>query len=656
MKTLLKIFGVILLLCIALIVAAPFLIPTDTIFNKVSEEVQKTTGRTLTINGDKTLSVFPALKLELNDVHFANMQTGSRADMASMQQLAVHIPWFSLFGGEFKLDKFVINEPDILLETDKNGKANWQLFDAVAEQPTEQAEPGEAIKLPASFDIELGEVAIYGGTFTYLDGQTGAKQQISDLELVILLPSLRKTLEVKGGITYMQERFELDVKLDTPAKAIEGQAFNVSQNLDSRLVELTFNGSIAKQGQDIKGQLALNGESVKNIAKWQGVDLNAKDNAFNAFSVNGKMHLLGEKFNLEELTATLDELQIKGKSEISLGNRLAINANVDLGMLDLNPYLPDAVAKKEQPTEDDSKPAEPIVWDDTQIDLSALKAQDANVVIRSSGLIANDIKLGANQFTLALNKGVAKLSLDSFSAYEGAGKGVITIDAQNAPYKIATNFNLTDTNAQPLLTDATGFDKVLGRGSLNWNLSTAGQSQKSFIDALNGKLAFEFADGAVKGANIAEMVRKGKEIISGNFGAASEGLDTGFEEAEQTDFSALTGSFNFIKGVGRNTDLSLISPLIRISGEGDADLPLTKVDYRLVTGIVDSIEGQGTTDDSTGFKIPLRIKGPFHDVGIKLDVSNALKDEAKKKLDDAKEKAKEKAKDKVKDKLKGLFG
>ena len=122
MKTLLKIVGVILLLCIALIVAAPFLIPTDTIFNKVSQQVEQTTGRTFTIKGDKTLSVFPALKLELNDVHFANMESGSRADMASMKQLAVHIPWFSLFGGEFKLDKFVINEPNILLETDKNGK------------------------------------------------------------------------------------------------------------------------------------------------------------------------------------------------------------------------------------------------------------------------------------------------------------------------------------------------------------------------------------------------------------------------------------------------------------------------------------------------------------------------------------------------------
>ncbi|KDC49806.1 AsmA family protein [Pseudoalteromonas fuliginea] len=656
MKTLLKIVGVILLLCIALIVAAPFLIPTDTIFNKVSQQVEQTTGRTLTIKGDKTLSVFPALKLELNDVHFANMGSGSRADMASMKQLAVHIPWFSLFGGEFKLDKFVINEPNILLETDKNGKANWQLFDAVAEQPKEQSQSGEAIKLPDNFDIELGEVAIYGGTFTYLDGQTGTKQQISDLELAILLPSLRKTLEVKGGITYMQERFELDIKLDTPAKAIEGATFNVKQTLDSRLVDLTFEGSIAKQGKDIKGQLALSGESVKSIAKWQGVELDAKDNAFNAFSVNGKMHLAGEKFNLEDLAATLDALEIKGKSELNLGKRLAVNADIDLGMLDLNPYLPEAVAKQEEPVEQEDKPAEPIVWDDTKIELSALNSLDANVVIRSSGLKANDIKLGANQFTVALKNSVAKLSLDSFSAYEGSGKGVINVNAQHVPYKISTNFDLAGIDAQPLLADAAGFDKLMGKGSLNWNLSTTGQSQKSFIGALNGKLGFEFADGAVKGANIAEMVRKGKELISGNFGAASEGLDTGFEESEQTDFSALTGSFNFTNGVGKNTDLSLISPLIRISGEGDVDLPQTTVNYRLVTGIVGSIEGQGTTDDSTGFKIPLRIKGPFHDVGIKLDVGSALKDEAKQKVDEAKEKAKEKAKDKIKDKLKGFFG
>lgn len=563
-----------------------------------------------------------------------------------MQQLAIHIPWMSLFGGEFKLDKFVINEPTILLETDKNGKANWQLFDGVAEQPeTEQQKSSGAVNLPDNFDIQLGEVAIYGGTFTYLDGKTGAKQQISDLELAILLPSLRKTLELKGGITYMGERFELDVTLDTPVKVIEGATFNVSTEVDSRLVDMTFKGAIAEMGQDVQGQLSISGDSVKNIANWQGVDLNAKDNAFNAFNVKGAMHLQGDKFKLTELLATLDELQIKGKSDINLGNRLAVNADIDLGMLDLNPYLPEGVAKEAQPLPAEDAPAQPIVWDDTKIDLSGLNALDASVVVRSSGLKAKKITLGENQFTVNLKNAVAKVSLDKFVAYEGNGKGVITLNAKQAPYAISTNFALDKIDAQPLLTDAAGFDKLMGKGSLNWNLTTTGQSQKSFINTLNGKLAFEFADGAVKGANIAEMVRKAKELIKGNLGAVSDGLDTGFDNSEQTDFSALTGSFNFTNGVGENRDLSLLSPLIRISGAGKVDLPMTNVDYRLVTGIVDSIEGQGTTDDSTGFKIPLRIKGPFHDVGYSLDVSDAAKEEVK-----------EKAKDKIKDKLKGLFG
>ncbi len=646
MKTLLKVVGVIFLLLIALVVAAPFLIPTDAIFNKVSEQVEQTTGRSLTINGDKKLSVFPSLKLELNDVNFANMQTGSQKNMASMQQLAIRIPWMSLFGGEFKLDKFVINEPTILLETDKNGKANWQLFDAVAEQPqTEQQKSSGAVNLPDNFDIELGEVAIYGGTFTYLDGKTGAKQQISDLELAILLPSLRKTLELKGGITYMGERFDLDVTLDTPVKAIEGETFNVSTEVDSRLIDLNFKGAIAEMGNNVQGLLSVSGDSVKNIANWQGVELNAKENAFNAFNVKGSMHLKGEQFKLAELLATLDELQIKGKSDIKLGDRLVVNADIDLGMLDLNPYLPEGVAKEEQAEPASDAPAQPIVWDDTTIDMSGLNALDANVVVRSSGLKVNDITLGENQLTVNLKNAVANISLDKFVAYEGNGKGVITVNAKQTPYKISTNFSLDKIDAQPLLTDAAGFDKLMGKGSLNWDLTTTGQSQKSFINALNGKVGFEFADGAVKGANIAEMVRKAKELIKGNLSAVSEGLDTGFDNSQQTDFSALKGSFVFTNGIGENTDLSLLSPLIRITGSGKIDLPMTTVDYRLVTGIVDSIEGQGTTDDSTGFKIPLRIKGPFHDVGYSLDVSEAAKEEVK-----------EKAKDKIKDKLKGLFG
>ncbi|MFY8275329.1 AsmA family protein [Pseudoalteromonas sp. SSDWG2] len=642
MKTLAKVLGVIVIVIIGLLIAIPFFIPVDAIFTKVSEEVEKTTGRTLTIGGDKDLAIFPSLRLELNDVSFSNMQGGSRAQMATMKQLDIHIPWSTVFSGEVKINKFVIREPDILLETNAQGKGNWQLFDSVAQEQPEQQSSGQ-ISLPESFDIELGEVAIYGGQFTYVDGQSGAKQQINDLELAVLLESLRKPLELKGGITYMEQRFELDVVVDNPIKAIEGRTFSVTNAIESKLVNVKFKGDIAEQGKNITGELHVDGDSVKELAKWQGVTLDAKENAFNAFSIDGAMQFSGETFSISKLVAKLDKLAIEGSSSVNLGARLAVKANVDLGMLDLNPYLPDPIETPEQPAED--APAQPIVWDDTKLDLSVLNALDANVVVRSSGLQARDITLGANQFTLKLQNAVANLSMDKFQAYEGQGQGKVSINAKQAPYKIETGFNLKGIDAQPLLTDAVKFDKLMGKGSLQWQLTTQGQSQKDFVSALAGSLGFNFADGAVKGANVAELVRQAKELLSGNTAALSEGLNTGYDESQKTDFTALTGTMTFVKGVGTNADLSMLSPLIRVSGQGTVDLPATNVNYRLVTGIVDSIEGQGTSDDSTGFKIPMRIKGPFHDVGIKLDVADAAKEEAK-----------EKVKDKVKDKLKGLFG
>ena len=652
MNRFVKVIGGVVVVAVGAVVAAPFLIPTDTIIQQVSEQVENTTGRKLSIAGESQLTVFPSLSIELNDVAFANMASGSTENMVSMEQLAVHIPWLSLLSGEAKLERFVIRNPNILLETDKQGKANWQIMPTTSAAPTAQANEAAAgpVKLPQGFDVSLGEVAIYGGQLTYLDGVTGAKQQVSDFELIVALPSLFKPLDVKGGLTYQQQRFELNTQVDTPAKAIEGQTFNVTQTLASALLDLEFNGAIAQQGKDIKGSLKLAGDSVKAITQWQGIDLKAKDNAFNQFSVAGDMHLAGETFKLTAFEAKLDTLAIKGQSQIDLGARLNVMADIDLGMLDLNPYLPESPEKPAEPAQP-VEPGEPqpIVWDDTPIDLSGLNALDADIKVRSTGLIAKEIKLGENQFSVNLKDGKARLGLDKFNAYEGKGQGKVVVNAKRAPYQINTDFSLTDINAEPLLTDAVGFDKVLGKGSISWALNTQGQSQKQFVSALAGNLAFSFVDGGVKGANIAEMMRKGSEMLKGDFSSLKEGLNADFDPNQKTDFSALTGTLTFKNGVGTNTDLNLASPLLRITGSGEVDLPKTYVNYRLVTGLVDTIEGQASSDDSTGFKVPLRIKGPFHKVDYKLDFGSAAKDKAK-------EEAKEKVKDKLKDKLKGFFG
>ena len=64
----------------------------------------------------------------------------------------------------------------------------------------------------------------------------------------------------------MGERFNLDIELDNPIKAIEGRPFTLTQNLTSALVDMEFKGNIAEQGGNISGTLMLQGDSVKRIA------------------------------------------------------------------------------------------------------------------------------------------------------------------------------------------------------------------------------------------------------------------------------------------------------------------------------------------------------------------------------------------------------
>lgn len=644
MKTFAKVIGFLFLGIVALIVALPFIIPVDYIFKQVTQSVEQTTGRSLEIKGDKTLSVFPKLKLELNDVAFSNFKQGSQPNMAAMDQLAIHIPYLSVLTGDIKLEKFVINNPSILLEKMPNGDVNWQLVKTTGapDENSTSSQQGTSQGLPEGLDIQLGEVAIYGGSFTFIDHQNNTSQKVTDLDLAIKLPSLKKELIVEGAVTYMAEKFELELTLNTPEKLLLGQDFTLKTLLDSRLVALTFDGLVAKQMTDFSGKLDVTGDSIKALAKWQNQALIAKDNAFNKFSIVSEMRFVGQELNLSKLDASLDELAIKGSAKLALTNVPKITANVDLGMLNVNPYLPESIDVPEESTEQTTQtPSEPqpIAWDDNEIDLSALNSVNADIKIAATGFQFKEIKLGETKLSLKLNNGTAQLGLDKFKAYEGDGTGQIVLVAKRAPYKMNTSFSFEGIQAEPLLSDAVGFDKLMGKGELTIALNTQGQSQKEFVNALHGAIGFGFKDGAVKGANIAAMVRSAEQLINGG-GLDAKGLEKGFDNAEKTDFSALTGNFQFVDGVSKQNDLSLKSPLIRVSGNGDIDLPATTINYRLVTGIVDSIEGQGTQDQSTGFKIPIRIKGPFHDVQVKPDIGDAAKD---------------KAKDKIKDKLKSLF-
>jgi AsmA protein len=631
MKIVLKVIAVIALLLVAAALLVPMLVSLDDVTGVITEQVHNTTGRELKIDGEKSLSIFPSLSLQLNQVRLSNMDSGSQPNMVTMERLDVHIPWRSLLSGELGIDRFVIEEPVILLETDKDGNANWDLLPAT-EPVTGEADSGAT--LPAGFDITLGEVAIRGGKLTLLDHQAGSEQQLDKLALSIDLPSLRQDLHLAGSVLYRDEQLNLDLTVTTPAHAIGGEPFDLKLTLDSTLVALEYLGRISEQGGEIAGLVKITGNSLKDLLAWQDQALEAGDDAFNGFSLSSDIIYAGDTLQLAALAAKLDKLDINGNATLTLADTPHIKADIDLGMLDVNPYLPPAIEADKSAV--DSLPAatssEPIVWDNTPIDLSALKSMNADIALRSAGIRARDIKLDENALRISLSGGKAKLVLEKFSAYAGQGKGSVSVDASRSPYRIATDFDLSGIDAQPLLKDVVGFDKLMGKGQLDWQLKTTGVSQQDFVSALDGMLVFSFADGAIRGANIAAVLRSAQGIIQGDLSRMN--LDSGFDNASQTDFSELGGSMQFSKGLGRNEDLTLASPLLRISGAGNVDLPRTLIDYDIKARLVASIEGQAAESKAKGVGIPIEIKGPFHDVKIKPDLRKVTEDQVKDKVID----------------------
>lgn len=638
------VFGVFAALLVAAVVVVPMFISADSVFEEVSSKAEAATGRKLTLGGDTELKVFPSLVVELNDVQFASDGKGSTPQMASMKKLSLHVPWTSVFTGKVVIEQFVIDELNLVLEKHDDGSANWELSSGVAGVPAEPSKDSAAkpssdnvtVQLPDSFDISLGQVQINGGSLTFHDHQQQKTEVIDQLALEVILPSLRQPLELKGQVRYKLQTFALDVLLDNPIKAIEGNTFTTDLTMNSELVTISYEGTVAQNPMSVEGKLAVKGDSVKQIALWQEQPMQVKDSAFNQFSLDAAFTYSGNTFDMTELQAKLDELDIKGKTTVHLGAVPGIVADVNLGDLNLNPYLPEATEQAPPP---DAGEKTPIVWDDTPIDLSGLGSVNVDLTITSNSLQAKDIKLGNNKFTLQIQDAVLDFAMEEFNAYEGKGVSKIVLNAARKPYTLNTSFDLSGIDFEPLLTDAVGFDKVLGNGEFKWNLSTVGVSQKDFVEGLAGNVSFDIKDGAVRGANIAAIAESAGNIMTGNLAGVS--LDQDFNNADATDFASFAGSIQFDKGVGTTNDIALLNPLVRVTANGTIDLPGTTLDIRSSSKLVSTLEGQGGQVDESGITISIKITGPFHDVKVKPDLTSGFK---------------KKIEDKVKDKLKSLFG
>src|SRR5262245_13310362 len=388
--------------------------------------------------------------------------------------------------------------------------------------------------------------------------------------------------------------------------------------------------------QDAEGKLEL-----AMLAKRKTPPMQAK------LAADGKYQIKGGVVSAD-VNAKLDDSTIKAK--FTVADPYVFEASID--KINLDRYLgaeekPQQAAQKSPPKKDAG---------DTPVDLSALKGINAKGKLQVGALEVRGLKLAEMSAQLDAANGRVTLAPYSAKLYEGSTTGALTVDANKN--HVALKQQLTGVSVGPILRDFAEQDRLDGKGDVALDVTTAGASVNAMKRALNGTTKVNLRDGAIKGINLAEIIRKGRNMLGGSDSAA-QGQSAG-DKTQKTDFSELAASFAIKNGIAHNDDLDVKAPLFRVGGAGDIDIPNSSLNYVAKASVVATSKGQGgkERDDLAGLTLPVKLSGTFDDLKYQVDYRSmagaAAKSQAGEKI---KERVEESLKDeKIKDRLKGLLG
>ena len=694
LRVIVFVLGGLLLLIVAAAIILPLVVDPNDFKDEISQAVESKTGRVLAIEGDIGLSVFPWLGLEIGPTSLSNAPGFSASPFAGMDEVQVRIKLLPLLRKELEMDTVVLKGLKVSLETDAQGKTNWEDL-AGAGAPAEPA-PAEE-EQPSAGEMTLAGLAIGGVEITdagviWDDQQAAARYEISGLNLTTgaIAPGQAVPVELKlvvdsaqpklsgplafaatialsddsQTVTLTDALLETDLAGDTlPGGQLKSElGFNTSLNLEAQT--LAVSDLVLKAlGLQLEGQ--LNGTAVLGDAAFAGEILVREFNPRDVIQALGQvvpevsdpkvlsraeaaLQLAATKdsVSLSDILLKLDDSTIKGELKVANFAKPAIRFGLHLDQIDVDRYLP---PQSDQPP---VPPTAAAAAGAQMIPVETLRALDVDGELTIDQLKAAQLRSSDISMKLVAKNGVVRVHPASARMYQGQYKGDIKMDVRGKQPKITMNESLAGVQVGPLLKDLTGEERLTGKTEASANLVTSGQTPDEFKKTLNGKIAFAFTDGAVKGFNLAAMIRKAQAQINGQPPPAETGPN-------QTDFSEITGTATVTNGIVSNRDLIAKSPLLRVEGTGDIDLPQESLDYLVTAKVVRSLEGQGGkgVTDLKGVEIPVQLSGTFAEPKYKIRLDKALQESAEKKVEKKLGKELEKRgldSDQV-DKLKGLF-
>lgn len=596
--------GIIVVVAGAITYLTVFLDPND-FKPQIIAAVEKQTGRDFNIDKPLEWTFFPSIGIKAGGISLGNPKTFSQPTFAAVNEIVATVELMPLFSHEVKIAELVLDGLRLNIVTDKQGKTS---LDGLNSAKSADATPAASEPAASTADGGLTLKSLSIGGVSVTDAQVHVINEATGSDNLFTLDSF------KIGALSLGEFASLDYEL--------------SAALDGLTVSSEGHGQL-KISEDLK-VFSLKELALKTVAEGKSLPTGKIENSV---TVDATVDT-----NKSTATTTLTDLAIndikgKGQLDVQFGAAVPnIAAKLTLGEIDVDKWLPESSEDKTAAAPATESPSAPAARAQ-EPDLTGLKAVNADFEldvagIKVSGLTTKDWKMIIN-----LKNGVMNMKQLSAALYDGSLQASASLDGRNPVAKYSFDSQISAINIRNLLKDAADSDILAGTA----DIAIKGDGNSLIPDNIKQRLSangkFAINNGALYGVNVPQMIRGAQAKLKGDFTETNN-------ETKKTDFTSLTGSFSLANGVANNPDLLMASPLIRISGQGDAHLLDQSLDYKLTTALVSTLKGQGgkELDDLVGVEIPLAIKGTFAEPKFSLDTDALFKSKVKEEADKAKEK------------------
>lgn len=643
----------------------------------IAEQVKKATGRELVVSGDISWRFFPSIGFSLGKTEFRNPEGFAEPNMVQLESAELSVSVMPLFSRQLEIGNVSLHDGRVFIQTRKDGLSN---LDGLGQQAEVKAEPSVKDEAPVAepstqtepkaaeaWTISLAGVELVNASAVIRDDRAGTLTNVSALNFNLSrfapgewalaefdITGLNGEMNFSAkGVTELFIVPELNnaelknLQLSASAKDKVNDIPSVTLALDKfktgdwSSVTFSAKGKVPNLTFDAKGETRFMLNEAMDVVKLQGLVLDSglkgatlpRPEMAVKLAADADYDVKQGMATLKKFKADIDEISVNGNGSFKSADIPVIRFAVKSDNIDLDAFLGLDNAKKEevqtqaasgnggQAGQAGSAGTATQTAKDHEPDLSVLKTLDVAGTVELGKLKAANAKLANVLVDMKIAKGVLTLKQLAANLYDGSIKAQVTINANGKLPTYKVSKQIRGVQIQPLLVDLADKDVLAGKGDITVNVAGTGLAEKRIRENISGAIDINFADGAIYGVNIPEMIREAKAKLKGH---SAEYV----KEERKTDFSSMTATLKLGAGKASTNNLDIDSPLLRIDGNGETNLVSEDIDFTVSTSAVATSKGQGGkgVDEVADLTVPIDVKGNWNDPKFSLNLAKLLKE------------------------------